>query len=62
MALICGWLLASQITKKSATASGILRKSNETMFSPFFFLDCPNDGLVDFRCFGKPGWSFFPCC
>ena len=29
-------LVASQITKKSATASGILRRSSEIIFSPFF--------------------------
>jgi hypothetical protein len=36
MALTCTVLLASQITKKSATASGTLRKSSDKIFSPFF--------------------------
>ena len=36
MALTWVVLFASQITKKSATASGIFRKSRAIMFSPFF--------------------------
>ena len=36
MALTCVLLPASQMMKKSATASGILRRSSEMIFSPFF--------------------------
>src|SRR6185503_19463061 len=36
IAITCGWLLASQIIKKSATASFTFLRSREIMFSPFF--------------------------